>query len=142
MVCICKIPSKIRIKGDFGEKIAVMFLVKHGFTVITKNYLKKCGEIDIVVEKAGKIHFIEVKTMYSGIVSCETFLSKQKYHNFCLPEENICFSKIIKIIRTAELYMSENSLKDREVQFDAVSVVIGFEKKWFHIKYIENINII
>jgi putative endonuclease len=119
-----------------------MFLVKRGFVIIERNYLRRCGEIDIVAEKDRRIYFIEVKTLFSDSVSCETFLMKQKQCDLCLPEENISLLKIRKIIKTAEYYLAENCLKDREVQFDAVSVVVGTNKKWFHIKYIENINIV
>ena len=139
---MCRIPSKIRIKGDFGEKIAAMFLVKRGFSILERNYSRRCGEIDIVTEKDRKIYFIEVKTLFSDLVSYETFLMKHNQCNFCLPEENINLLKINKIIKTAEYYLAENCLKDREVQFDAVSVVVGTNKKWYHTKYIENINIV
>ena len=49
--------------GDIGEKIAGLFLKSKGFTVIGTNYRKPWGEIDIIVRKKGKIHFIEVKTV-------------------------------------------------------------------------------
>ncbi|MCX6735720.1 MAG: YraN family protein [Candidatus Parcubacteria bacterium] len=49
--------------GDIGEKIAGLFLKTKGFTVIGTNYRKPWGEIDIIVQKKGKIHFIEVKTV-------------------------------------------------------------------------------
>ena len=49
--------------GDIGENIACMFLVKRGFKVIGRNYLKKWGEIDIIAEKQGILHFVEVKSV-------------------------------------------------------------------------------
>ncbi|MCX6738812.1 MAG: YraN family protein [Candidatus Parcubacteria bacterium] len=49
--------------GDIGEKISARFLKSKGFTVIGTNYRKKWGEIDIIVQKKGKVHFIEVKTV-------------------------------------------------------------------------------
>jgi len=69
--------------GDIGEKIAGRFLAAKGFEIIGKNYRKPWGEIDIIVQKAGKTHFIEVKTInigrYFANVTCETplcFLKK------------------------------------------------------------------
>jgi len=47
--------------GEIGENIAVKFLVKHGFSILGRNYTKKWGEIDIIAEKKGKIYFVEVK---------------------------------------------------------------------------------
>ena len=49
--------------GDIGEKIAGRFLVGKGFEIIGWNYRKPWGEIDIIVRREGKIHFIEVKTV-------------------------------------------------------------------------------
>ena len=49
--------------GNLGEDLACRFLMKRGFDVIERNYLKKCGEIDIIATNKGKIHFIEVKSV-------------------------------------------------------------------------------
>ena len=49
--------------GDIGEKIAGRFLVSKGFEIVGWNYRKPWGEIDIIVRKKEKIHFIEVKTV-------------------------------------------------------------------------------
>ena len=53
-------PSKKRKIGDLGEYYASMFLVKHGFNIIKRNYLKKWGEIDIIARRAEFLIFIEV----------------------------------------------------------------------------------
>ena len=62
--------SETQKTGEIGENIAVKFLMKHGFSILDRNYTKKWGEIDIVAEKDNKISFIEVKS-----VSCETLNS-------------------------------------------------------------------
>ncbi len=115
-----------------------MFLVKHGFCVKKRNYLRRVGEIDVIAQKNEKLYFIEVKTFFIESVSCETFRVKQ---NIYLPEENVCESKIRKMIVTAELFLLENNLKDREVEFGVISVVIGKSKKILRIRYIGNVNI-
>ena len=55
--------SKTQKTGEIGENIAVRFLVKHGFSILDRNYTKKWGEIDIVAERNKKIYFIEVKSV-------------------------------------------------------------------------------
>lgn len=49
--------------GRLGEEIAVKYLKNKGFLIITQNYLKKCGEIDIIAQKGKILHFVEVKTV-------------------------------------------------------------------------------
>ena len=47
--------------GQVGEDIACKFLMKHGFTVLERNYTKKWGEIDIIAQKEDVLYFVEVK---------------------------------------------------------------------------------
>ncbi len=58
-----------RTKGDKGEDVACIFLRKHGFQVVTRNYLRKWGELDIIAVKEGIVHFFEVKSIISAIGS-------------------------------------------------------------------------
>ena len=43
--------SKSQQTGEIGENVAVKFLMKHGFSIIERNYTKKWGEIDIIKEE-------------------------------------------------------------------------------------------
>ncbi|KKT37913.1 MAG: hypothetical protein UW27_C0008G0048 [Parcubacteria group bacterium GW2011_GWA1_44_13] len=56
-------PTEKQKIGRLGEDIAVKYLENKGFLVIERNYLKKCGEIDVIAKKAGITHFIEVKSV-------------------------------------------------------------------------------
>jgi Holliday junction resolvase-like predicted endonuclease len=67
--------SKNQKIGLLGEKYAEMFLVKHGFSIIDRNFSTRFGEIDIVAVKDNSYHFIEVKTI---TVSHETNLNSDK----------------------------------------------------------------
>ncbi len=49
--------------GAIGEQIAANYLKKLGYEIITKNYLKKWGEIDLVARGTSTVRFIEVKTV-------------------------------------------------------------------------------
>ena len=55
--------NKMNKIGKFGEDVACVFLKKHGYKIVERNYLKKWGELDIVAKKAGKLCFVEVKTV-------------------------------------------------------------------------------
>lgn len=49
--------------GDLGEKLSTRYLLSKGFVLVGRNYRKPWGEIDVIVEKKGRIHFVEVKTV-------------------------------------------------------------------------------
>ena len=53
-----KFTSKSQKIGQIGENVASKYLVKHGFSIVERNYTKKWGEIDIVARKEKRIHLI------------------------------------------------------------------------------------
>lgn len=120
-------------KGNFNEKIAIEFLVKHGFSIIYRNYRKSFGEIDIIAEKDSIIHFVEVKS-----VSHETF------NKGIRPEEHVTREKIRKISRTAEFFLTEHDLFDTRCQIDLITIISSGDEnynsnKLIKIDYFENI---
>jgi putative endonuclease len=121
--------------GAFGEQIAVNYLKKRGFTVLTTNYLKKWGEIDIVARETSKIHFIEVKT-----VSYETkeLLNEAVSRGTWRPEENVTHFKLIKLNRVIESWLMENSC-DLEWEIDVAAVRVVPREKYATLKYIPNV---
>lgn len=57
--------------GAIGEAIAARYLVKHGFSIIARNFtVPGVGEIDLIAYKGGTFHFVEVKSsMAHGLTS-------------------------------------------------------------------------
>lgn len=98
--------------GNYGEEQAVLFLMKHGFKILAKNYRLFFGEIDIIAEKDQTIRFIEVKT-----VSQETFSRGIK------PEDHVTREKISKIMKVAEFFLANNDLFHKKSQIDVIAVV-------------------
>ena len=72
--------------GDIGEGVAAKYLEKRGFSVLTRNYLKPWGELDIVAKRAGKLHFVEVKTVSRD--------ARQVSRGNIRPEDNMHGAKI------------------------------------------------
>lgn len=127
--------SKTQKIGEVGENIAEMFLVKHGFTILERNFTCKAGEIDIICKKADKIHFVEVKSVISKNVTHET-----RYNPFY----NVTREKIQKCVNTIEFWLSFHEKHvSRETcwQFDGIAIFIDFILKKAHVEYLENINI-
>jgi len=50
------------LKGRVGEKAAEDFIVKKGYQVLERNFRTRFGEIDLIVQKAEVVIFVEVKT--------------------------------------------------------------------------------
>ena len=141
-----KFTSKTQKVGEIGEKIAEVFLVKHGFIILERNFTCKAGEIDIICQKSGKIHFVEVKAGRGRKVSYETLPedSRKPYHVPYNPFQNVTREKLAKCVRTIELWLSfHKKLVSRETywQMDGISVSIDSDSRKAQVEYLENINI-
>lgn len=66
--------------GKSGEELAAKYLAKNGYKVMARNYLVQgVGEIDIVARDKDKaLVFVEVKTMYPGLLKPEDQYSSGK----------------------------------------------------------------
>ena len=82
-----------RKKGLKAEELAIDYLKKHGYKIVTTNFYSKVGEIDIIAYKNDTFHFIEVK-------------SGKSFE----PVYNITPSKLNKIIKTAKYYIKINKI--------------------------------
>ena len=55
-----------RVLGMTGEDLAADYLRRLGYQIIARNYHARMGELDIVAQKEGVWHFVEVKTRSSA----------------------------------------------------------------------------
>ena len=86
--------------GNYGEDIACEFLVKSGYKIIERNHRQKWGELDIIAKDPdGTLVFIEVKTMRQNNPAIAGLT----------PEDNLTFSKLRKLQRTAQLFAGFHS---------------------------------
>lgn len=124
-------PTEKQRIGALGEAIAAKFLVKHGFVVITRNYLKKYGEIDIISQKDGILHFAEVKTVSRENVLRETADTWR-------PEDNIHQAKLKRLGRTIQAYLFEYHVS-KDWQFDVITVELYKETKTARVKFLPDL---
>lgn len=54
-------PGRKQRQGAKGEQLAECFLERQGLTPVTRNYRCKAGELDLVMQHAGMLVFIEVR---------------------------------------------------------------------------------
>ena len=128
--------------GEIGENIAVRFLVKHGFSILDRNYTKKWGEIDIVAEKTNKLHFIEVKSVSRETLN--TFIPKsyndsdERYQH--RPEDNMHPWKLKRLSRTIQTYLLSKKIPDeKEWQVDLLVVYLCQKEKKARVKVVSDI---
>lgn len=95
--------------GNKGEALAVQYLSGKGYTIMHKNWRHSHWEVDIIAEKDGILHFIEVKTRRT-----------KKYGH---PEEAVSNKKIQNLINAAEEYLYQQPQWKR-VQFSILSITI------------------
>jgi len=131
-------PTEKRKTGNLGEDLACRFLIKRGYDVIERNYLKKCGEIDVIAKINSKIHFIEVKS-----VSCETIPSvsgETGNTDDYRPEDNLHPWKLQRIAKTIQIYLVEKDISDEtDWIFDVITVYIDKKRLISKVSILENI---
>lgn len=154
-------PTEKQKIGRLGEDIAVKYLENRGFEIIERNYLKKCGEIDIIAKKGKILHFTEVKSVscentaknwvFSGNVSLRPRICAQgvkpagsEFANSetdeYRPEDNIHPQKLKRLARTIQLYLLEKYQKDEpEWVFDAITVKLDTKNRKARVKFLENL---
>ena len=114
--------------GRKGEEIAKDYLTRNNYCIIECNYLKRCGEIDVIVKKDNTVVFVEVKARFVNNVHKDLLE---------LPEVTVSRTKIKKIRTTALEFIKEKKLSpDGRYRFDVISIVVekGMEKIK-HMKY-------
>jgi putative endonuclease len=111
---------------DSGEVIAIRYLQKHNFCVRDTNFrFGRFGEIDVIAEKSGRVHFIEVK-----------YRRSLKYGS---PEEAVIPSKLRKCQRTLEYYCKKYRINPENIQFDVIAILKGSES--YRVTHYRNISL-
>jgi len=124
--------------GELGEDVACKFLIKHGFSILERNYTKKWGEIDIIAQKGEKRFFIEVKS--KQVESDFDFrLFDGQINETNRPEENMHPWKMKRLRRVVETYLISKRLGYVDWQFDLLVVYLDVEKRLARVKVMDNI---
>jgi len=108
--------------GRWAERTAERFLKKKNMKLITRNYRRSFGEIDLIMQDSDAIVFVEVKAASSEESS---------------PELHVDRNKKKRLIRTAKSFINEYRLYDAFVRFDIVTVKLT-DNNNIEIEYEEN----
>ncbi|HSC24975.1 MAG TPA: YraN family protein [Candidatus Babeliales bacterium] len=108
-------------KGKEGELLVARYLQEEGYTIITQNYRKRFGEIDLIAQKNDTLVFVEVKWRRNPLID---------------PAELIGPSKQKKIISIAKQYLSTHTSLDIVCRFDVA--LIEETNNSLELRYISN----
>ena len=117
--------------GRMGEDIASRFLVKQGYKILERNFLRKYGEIDVVALKGDITHFIEVKTVSREAVNHET-------GDYWRPEENVHPYKLARLRRVIQVYLINRQIRG-DWQFDVITVYYNPNTREARVDFLENL---
>ncbi len=111
--------------GNFGQHIAVRFLIKRNYKIIDENFYTREGEIDIIAKNDNQIVFIEVKTRLSN--------------KYGLPEEAVNQNKKEKIRQSGLKYFELKQFNHDNFRIDCIAIEIDKFKKIAKIRHHKNI---
>lgn len=98
-----------RERGFEGETIAADYLIQQGYTILTRNFYSRYGELDIIARAPdGVIVFCEVK--------------RYKKNSMVSPLEAVGDTKIKRLQATAQYYLLKVRQQDADCRFDLLVV--------------------
>jgi putative endonuclease len=94
--------------GEWGENVAALHLAGEGYTIATRNWRCRNGEIDLIAYDGETIVFVEVKT--------------RRGRAFGAPEEALTARKAQKLLLLGQQYVADHDLEDVDWRIDLVVV--------------------
>jgi putative endonuclease len=96
--------------GREGEDLASAWLIRHGFTILCRNWRYHRYEVDIIAGRGDILHIIEVKTRRSLV--------------YGQPEEGVSRKKIENMMHGAAGWLCRRPAY-RRVQYDVLAITMG-----------------
>ena len=105
--------------GDYYEQKALAYLESNDLICLEKNFCCKLGELDLIMQEQQTVVFVEVRY--------------RKQNKFGSALESVTPSKQAKLIRAANVYLTQHNLHNNTAcRFD----VISFDQE--HINWIKD----
>jgi putative endonuclease len=101
--------------GVRGETYAYWYLRRHGYTIISRNFMAPGvkGELDLVGYDGTVLAFVEVKTRR---------YAEEKSRDRMLPEDAVTPEKQRKLVRMARQFLTEWRIKEAGCRFDVLAI--------------------
>ncbi len=104
--------------GRLGEEIALQFLLKKDYELVTRNFSTRFGEIDLIMRDKGVLVFVEVKA--------------KKGLDFGTPEEMFTQRKKAQVKRMATIYLDG---KEVACRIDMIAVILDGQNEVVSVKH-------
>ncbi len=115
--------------GQWAEIYVAQYLEAKDYVVLDKNYRKKWGEIDIIVDKDDILIFVEVKANKTDVAGFE-------------PENRVNPEKLRRMNRAIQTYLAYKKYSpEQEWQIDVVSLTLDRNRGVVKLKHFKNIEI-
>lgn len=117
--------------GKLGEDIASSYLIQQGYSILSRNFHCRLGEIDIIAKdpKNLEIVFIEVKTRRQVI--------------YGKPADAVDKRKLNHLYATAHYFLIKNHFENHPIRFDVIEVsqrkTLQKENAKIKVHHIQNI---
>ncbi len=112
--------SKIEL-GKRGENLAAEYLVKRGFSIISKNVRTPYGELDLIGVQSGTLVIFEVKT--------------RRTDTYGYPEDAISMTKRAHLIDSAQAFIQDHPELPATWRIDVIAINLRPGKRpeieWF-----------
>ena len=119
--------------GDVGETIAVKFLKKNRYKILSRNLHVSHNELDIIAihKKTNIIAFVEVKTRS---------VDDDLYSPFGTPSSAVTKQKQTRLLQAARGFLNDNPKYNRyQPRFDIIEVYLKKENKTLlNVNHFEN----
>lgn len=113
--------------GNYGERLAAIFLKRKGYFILEQSFRTRSGEIDIVaVWRKRTVVFVEVKTWQSVL------------ENDGGPADRVDEKKQRKITHTAMVYMKQHRLLGTPGRADVIQIILEDSDGCLSIRHFEN----
>jgi len=112
-----------RQRGEWGEELALDYLLKNNYSTVAKRFRSRFGEIDLIVKNNEFLVFVEVKL--------------RKNSNFAHAREYVGREKQRKITATANLWLVSHKTR-LQPRFDVIEIYAPDESAQPEIIHIEN----
>jgi Holliday junction resolvase-like predicted endonuclease len=117
--------------GQLGERLVAAYLERCGATLLDHNYVKPCGELDLVVSYHNNLHVVEVKTKTVPSCASVNASAPDPYR----PEVHVTPAKIARLQNTVACWQQEFRWHGA-AQIDVIAVYVSLSDQdasleWF-----------